>query len=63
MAACLCYNYPNDIKAVEMQEIIQKSGINGILKNISRITDERIVEKIQKDYERIKNEGSGLKKS
>lgn len=63
MAACLCYNYPNDIKAVEMQEIIRKSGIEGILKSVSRITDEKIIEDIKNDYERIKNESSGLKKS
>ncbi|HOL21898.1 MAG TPA: hypothetical protein PLQ41_03465 [bacterium] len=63
MAYSLCYNYPSDIKAVEMQEIIREKGIDYILKNVSNITDKEITEKIKRYYERIKSESGYIKKA
>ena len=39
MACCLCYNYQDDIKAVEMQEVIRKRGIDYLLNEVSHIRD------------------------
>ncbi len=60
MAYCLCYNYPNDAKAVEMQKIIKGKGVSYVLENISKISDERLTKKITEDYNGL-NESGGLK--
>lgn len=63
MAACLCYNYPDDVKAVEMQEIIKTKGVETLLKEISGIIDEGIIGRIKKYYKELRNEGSGFEKT
>ncbi|MDD3725828.1 MAG: hypothetical protein PHI44_01350 [Candidatus Ratteibacteria bacterium] len=63
MAACLCYNYPDDSSALEMQDIIRTKGIEYVLKEISCITDKDIIERIRRYYEGLKNEGSSPKKT
>lgn len=56
MAYCLCYNYPNDEKAVELQEIIKKKGVSYVLEEISGIRDERLIKKITEEYKRLREE-------
>ena len=63
MACCLCYNYQDDIKAVEMQEMIKEKGVGYILKEVSHITDEKVLEVIKRYYEGVKGEGGCLKKT
>lgn len=62
MASCLCYNYPEDKSAVEMQRIIKEKGIFYILNEISGIKEEDIIKRIVSYYEQL-NESSGLKKT
>jgi mannitol-1-phosphate 5-dehydrogenase len=56
MAACLCFNCENDEHAVELQKIIANKGIEFILRNISKINDNRVVQKVKKYYMEIKSE-------
>ncbi len=57
MACCLCYNYPEDEKALELQDIIGKRGVIFALQEISAIKEEPIIEKILEDYNEIQDEG------
>ncbi|MCX8081795.1 MAG: hypothetical protein N3D17_00085 [bacterium] len=57
MATCLCYNYPEDKSAMEMQKMIKEKGIFYILKEVSKIEEREIIDKIGYYYERI-NESS-----
>jgi len=63
MACCLCYNYQDDIKAVEMQGMIKEKGVDYLLKEISHITDEKVLEVIKRYYEGVKGESGCLKKT
>jgi len=60
-AACLCYNYKNDREAVQLHEIIEEKGVEFVLKNISKVDNVRIINKIVEYYKRMKNESSSFK--
>lgn len=57
-AACLCYNYRNDKEAVELQDLIENKGVGFVLKNISGIEDEKIINEIVYYYGEMKDESS-----
>lgn len=63
MTCCLCYNYADDLKAVEMQEILRGKGVIFVLREISGIKEEDVLNKITEDYNGIQNESGGLKKT
>jgi len=54
MACCLCYNYPKDKKAEELQGIIRERGVSFVLEEISRIADKRVINKIIENYKKLK---------
>jgi len=63
MACCLCYNYPYDLKAVEMQEILRGKGVLFVLKEISGISEEKVLNRITEDYNGIHDESGGFEKT
>ncbi|MCM8830317.1 MAG: hypothetical protein NC824_04895, partial [Candidatus Omnitrophica bacterium] len=63
MASSLCYNYPDDKSAVEMQALIEEKGVVPLLKEVSCIKDEEIIERIRNYYRDIKSESSNFKKT
>ncbi|MCM8820820.1 MAG: mannitol-1-phosphate 5-dehydrogenase [Candidatus Omnitrophica bacterium] len=63
MAYCLCYNYPDDKSAVEMQVLIKEKGVVSLLKEVSCIKDEEIIDRIKKYYWQVKSESSNFKKT
>jgi len=60
-AACLCYNHKNDKESVQLQEIVEEKGLEFVLKNISKVDDVRIINKVLEYYKRMKNESSSFK--
>ncbi len=61
MAYCLCYNYQKDEKAVKLQEIIKENGVVYVLRQISDIKENRVVNEIMENYNVLKNEGGSFK--
>ncbi|MCM8762444.1 MAG: mannitol-1-phosphate 5-dehydrogenase [Candidatus Omnitrophica bacterium] len=61
MALSLCYNYPDDKSAIEMQALIKEKGIEFLLKEVSCIKDAEIIERIKKYYWQVKSESSSFK--
>jgi len=53
-AACLCYNHKDDKEAIQLQKIIEEKGVKFVLKNISKVDDVRIINKILEYYKRMK---------
>ncbi len=54
MARCLCYNYQNDERAVELQQTIKEKGVSFVLGEISGLGDEKLISKIVEEYENLK---------
>jgi len=61
MAACLCYNYPEDKTALQLQEILSDKGVDYAIKSIALIDDGPVIEKVKAIYKEIKSDSSYFK--
>lgn len=61
MAACLCYNYTDDSRALVLQKELEEKGIDSVLKNISCIENERVIGQIKTIYREIKSDSGYFK--
>ncbi len=62
LSCALCYNYSLDEESSKLQEILEKRGIDFVLKNICEIENEDVLNRIKENYWRLKDEGSSFKK-
>jgi mannitol-1-phosphate 5-dehydrogenase len=61
MAACLCYNYPQDKTALQLQEILSGKGLDSTIRSVSLIDDRPVIERVEKIYKEIKSDSSYFK--
>jgi len=62
-AAALCYDHPGDPQAVKLQEMIQQSGIEATLRNVSSLDPEsKFGKTIINNYFRIQEQGVNAEK-
>jgi mannitol-1-phosphate 5-dehydrogenase len=63
LSTALCYNYKMDEEAMELQNIIEKKGIEFVLKEICEIKEDEIINRVKKFYTQLKNEMCNIKRN
>jgi len=63
LAASLCYNNEADSSSVALLEMVREKGVEYVVKNISGITDERLVKRVSEIYKEMKSDSGYFKRT